>query len=123
DRLEARIASFEMAFRMQAQAPEAFDLSRESSKARARYGIGDGLTDEFGTQCLLARRLAERGVRFIQVNHSYPRNYWDAHGGWKNNHETNARKVDRPIAALIDDLKGRGLFDDTLLVFGTEFGR
>jgi hypothetical protein len=123
DRLEARIASFEMAFRMQTRAPEAFDLTRESSKVQARYGLGDGPTDEFGRQCLLARRLVERGVRFVQVNHSYPRNYWDAHGGLKANHESNARKVDRPIAALLADLKGRGLLDETLVVFGTEFGR
>ncbi len=123
DRLEARIASFEMAFRMQMKAPEVFDLARESSKVQARYGIGDGPTDEFGRQCLLARRLAERGVRFVQVNFSYPRNYWDAHGGLKKNHETNARRVDRPIAALLADLKSRGLLDDTLVVFGTEFGR
>jgi hypothetical protein len=123
DRLDARIASFEMAFRMQAKAPEAFDLSREGSKVQARYGIGAGPTDEFGRQCLLARRLVERGVRFVQVNHSYPRNYWDAHGGLKQNHESNALKVDRPIAALLADLKARGLFEQTLVVFGTEFGR
>jgi hypothetical protein len=123
DRLEARIGSFEMAFRMQARAPEAFDLARESSKVQARYGIGTEPTDEFGRQCLLARRLVERGVRFVQVNHSYPRNYWDAHGGLKKNHTDNALKVDRPIAALLDDLKARGLLGQTLVVFGTEFGR
>jgi hypothetical protein len=122
-RLEARIESFEMAFRMQARAPEAFDLAREPSRARALYGIGDGPTDEFGRQCLLARRLAERGVRFVQVNHSYPRNYWDAHSGLRSNHETSARKVDRPIAGLLADLKARGMLDDTLVIFGTEFGR
>jgi hypothetical protein len=123
DRLEARIASFEMAFRMQARAPEAFDLGRETARTQQRYGIGEEPTDEFGRQCLLARRLVERGVRFVQVNHSYPRNYWDAHGGLKKNHESNARKVDRPIAALLDDLKARGLFEQTLVIFGTEFGR
>jgi hypothetical protein len=122
-RLEARIATFELAFRMQASAPRVFDLSAESTRTQALYGIGEEPTDEFGRQCLLARRLAEAGVRFVQVNHSYPRNYWDAHGDLRNNHTTAAKKVDRPIAGLLKDLKARGLLDDTLLVFGTEFGR
>lgn len=122
-RLEARIETFELAFRMQAAAPAAFDLTAESPATRALYGIGEEPTDEFGRQCLLARRLAEAGVRFIQVNHSYPRNYWDAHGDLRNNHAANARKVDRPIAGLLRDLKQRGLLRDTLVVFGTEFGR
>ena len=97
-RLEARIATFELAFRMQA-------------------------TDEYGRQCLLARRMVEAGVRFVQVNHGYPRNYWDAHGDLRNNHSTMARRVDRPVAGLLKDLKQRGMLDDTLVVFGTEFGR
>jgi hypothetical protein len=122
-RLEARIESFEMAFRMQMRAPEAFDLARESSKTLTRYGVGTEPTDEYGRQCLLARRLVERGVRFVQVNYSYPRNYWDAHGGLRDNHSTNARRVDQPIAALLDDLDARGLLADTLVIFGTEFGR
>jgi hypothetical protein len=122
-RLEARIESFELGFRMQASAPRVFDLSAESAKTQAIYGIGETATDEFGRQCLLARRLVEAGVRFVQVNHSYPRNYWDAHGGLRNNHTTAARSVDRPVAGLLMDLKARGLLSDTLVIFGTEFGR
>lgn len=122
-RLEARIRSFETAFRMQTSIPRVFDLSGESKETQALYGIGEQPTDEYGRECLLARRMAESGVRFIQVNHSYTRNYWDAHGGLRNNHSSNAAKVDKPIAGLIRDLKQRGLFDDTLVVFGTEFGR
>jgi hypothetical protein len=122
-RLEARIATFELAFRMQASAPKVFDLSAESNTTQALYGIGEEPTDEYGRQCLLARRMVEAGVRFVQVNHSYPRNYWDAHGDLKNNHTTNAKKVDKPVAGLLMDLKARGLLDDTLVVFGTEFGR
>ena len=123
DRLEARIKSFELAFRMQMAAPPVMDLSEETAETQQLYGIGTEPTDEFGRQCLLARRFAEQGVRFIQVSHSYPRNYWDAHGGLKGNHSSNAIKVDRPIAGLIRDLKRRGLLDDTLVVVGTEFGR
>ena len=108
---------------MQTAIPEVFDLSQESKETLALYGIGGGPTDEYGRECLMARRLAESGVRFIQVNHSYPRNYWDAHGGLRANHSKNAMKIDQPIAALITDLKRRGLFDDTLVVLGTEFGR
>ena len=122
-RLEARIETFELAFRMQAAAPTVFDLARESAKTHALYGIGQDPTDEFGRQCLLARRLAEAGVRFVQVNHRYPRNYWDAHGDLRNNHGSAARKVDRPIAGLLKDLTARGLLADTLVVFATEFGR
>lgn len=122
-RLEARIESFEMAFRMQTRAPVVFDLSRETRAVQSRYGIGEEPTDEFGRQCLLARRLVEHGTRFVQVNHSYPRNYWDAHGDLRNNHSSNARKVDKPIAGLLKDLKSRGLLEETLVVFGTEFGR
>jgi hypothetical protein len=122
-RLEARIASFELAFRMQSAVPKVFDLSQESIKTLALYGIGSEPTDEYGRQCLLARRLVESGVRFVQVNHSYPRNYWDAHGGLRANHSSNALKVDKPIAGLLSDLKQRGMLNDTLVVFGTEFGR
>lgn len=121
--LEARMDSFEMAFRMQAEAPDVMDLNRESAEMQASYGIGTEPTDEFGRQCLLARRCLEAGVRFVQVNFSYPRNYWDAHGDLRNNHTTNAAKVDLPIAALLNDLKARGMLADTLVVFGTEFGR
>jgi hypothetical protein len=122
-RLEARIASLELTFRMQMAMPRVMDLSKEGRGVHALYGIGDGPTDEFGRQCLLARRLAEAGVRFVQVNFSYPRSYWDAHSGLKANHSTNALKVDRPIAGLLKDLKMRGLLGDTLVVWGTEFGR
>jgi hypothetical protein len=122
-RLEARIDTFEMAFRMQREAPAVMDLASESKATLDLYGIGQEPTDEFGRQCLLARRFAERGVRFVEVCHSYPRNYWDAHGNLKKNHEENAKKVDRPIAGLLKDLKSRGLLEDTLVIFGTEFGR
>ncbi len=122
-RLEARIAAFEMSFRMQAEAPQVMDLSQESAATHAQYGVGEEPTDEYARQCLLARRCLEAGVRFVQVNFSYPRNYWDAHGDLRNNHTTNAKKVDKPIAALLRDLKGRGLLNDTLVIFGTEFGR
>lgn len=122
-RLEARIAAFEMAYRMQAQAPVVFDLARETATTHAEYGVGVEPTDEFGRQCLLARRCLEAGVRFVQVNFSYPRNYWDAHGDLRNNHSSNAKKVDQPIAAFLRDLKTRGLLHDTLVVFATEFGR
>ena len=122
-RLEARIASFEMSFRMQAEAPAVLDLGRETAATQRNYGVGEDPTDEFARQCLLARRCLEAGVRFVQVNFSYPRNYWDAHGDLRNNHTTNAKKVDQPIAAFLTDLKSRGLLDDTLVIFGTEFGR
>jgi hypothetical protein len=122
-RLEARIESFEMAWRMQAEAPGVFEIERETAGTLARYGVGVEPTDEYARQCVLARRCLEAGVRFVQVNFSYPRNYWDAHGDLRNNHTTNAKKVDQPIAALLADLKARGLFDDTLVIFGTEFGR
>jgi len=122
-RLEARIESFEMAWRMQAEAPGILEIERETSGTLARYGVGTEPTDEYARQCVLARRCLEAGVRFVQVNFSYPRNYWDAHGDLRNNHATNAKKVDQPIAALLDDLKARGLLDDTLVIFGTEFGR
>lgn len=121
--LEARIDSFEMAFRMQAEAPEVMDIGRETAATHAAYGIGVEPTDEFGRQCLFARRCLEAGVRFVQVNFSYPRNYWDAHGDLRNNHTSNAAKVDLPIASLLRDLKTRGMLADTLVVFATEFGR
>jgi hypothetical protein len=122
-RLEARIAAFEMSFRMQAEAPVVMDLARETAETHTKYGVGAEPTDEFARQCLLARRCLEAGVRFVQVNFSFPRNYWDAHGDLRNNHTTNAKKVDQPIAALLTDLRARGMLDDTLVIFGTEFGR
>jgi hypothetical protein len=122
-RLEARIAAFELTFRMQMQAPRVIDLSGESPATFALYGVNEEPTDEFARQCLLARRFVEHGVRFVQVNFSFPLHNWDAHADLKNNHTTNARKVDRPIAGLLQDLKARGLLADTLVVWGTEFGR
>ncbi|MBA4068086.1 MAG: DUF1501 domain-containing protein [Isosphaera sp.] len=119
--LEGRIEAFELAFRMQAEAPRVMDLGREPAKVRDAYGIGDGLpTDNFGRQCLLARRLAEAGVRFVQCTHSYK---WDQHDNLCRDHEKNAREVDRPIAALLADLKQRDLLRDTLVWWGGEFGR
>jgi hypothetical protein len=118
--LEGRINAYELAFRMQAEAPAVMDLSRESLKTRENYGIGAGPTDNFGRQCLTARRLAEAGVRFIQCTHSYK---WDQHGNLKNDHTKNALEVDKPIAALLADLKQRGLLEDTLVWWGGEFGR
>jgi hypothetical protein len=122
-RLEARIAAFEMSFRMQMEAPQVLDLARESEATQKMYGVGQEPTDEYARQCLLARRMIEAGVRFVQVNYSYPRNYWDAHGDLRNNHSSNAKRVDQPVAALLKDLKERGLLNDTLVIFGTEFGR
>src|SRR6266542_5056319 len=101
---------------MQTAAPSVFDLSRESAKTHALYGIGEAPTDEFGRQCLLARRLAEAGVRFVQVNHSYPRNYWDAHGDLRNNHTSAAKKGDRPVAARLKAYKAGGLIADARVV-------
>ncbi len=122
-RLEARIAAFEMSFRMQTEAPQVLNLASENDATQKMYGVGQEPTDEYARQCLLARRMIEAGVRFVQVNYSYPRNYWDAHGDLRNNHSSNAKKVDQPIAALLKDLKQRGLLSDTLVIFGTEFGR
>jgi hypothetical protein len=119
-RLEGQIANFELAFRMQSAAPELLDLRGESPETLKLYGIGDGPTDDFGRQCLLARRFAERGVRVIQCTHSYK---WDQHSNLKADHEKNAKEVDKPIAGLLRDLKARGLLDDTLVLWATEFGR
>ncbi len=123
--LAARVASYELAFRMQSAAPEAVDLTQETTKTQDIYGLNDKRTAVFGRQCLLARRLVERGVRFIQIysggNHGETN--WDAHGDLVKNHEMQAGGTDRPIAGLIQDLKQRGLFDSTLIVWGGEFGR
>lgn len=120
--LEARIASYELAFRMQAEAPEAVDLSQETAETRALYGLDQKETASFGRMCLLARRLVERGVRFVQL-YSGSGSKWDAHSGLEKNHSENCRSVDRPSAALIFDLKRRGLLNDTLVIWGGEFGR
>src|SRR5262249_52917408 len=122
-RLDARIRSLELTFRMQMEAPQLMDLSAESSRVQALYGIGEGPTDEFGRQCLLARRFVEAGGRVVQGNHAYPPHYLGAHGDLRKNHTTSALQVDRPIAGLLRDLKARGLLDDTLVIWGTEFGR
>jgi hypothetical protein len=120
DRLDGVIESYELAFRMQASVPALTDLGSESRASRALYGIDEEPTDDFGRQCLMARRFAEAGVRFIQVSHSFK---WDQHGELKRGHEQNAREVDRPIAGLLADLKARGLLKETLVLWGGEFGR
>jgi len=123
--LMARIASFELAFRMQASAPEAVDLASESTETRRLYGLDDPRTEPFGRRCLLARRLVERGVRFVQVYSGGGHNdeNWDAHGDVNKNHELHCGETDRPMAALLIDLKRRGLLDETLVVWTGEFGR
>lgn len=118
--LEGRIQSFELAFRMQTIAPEVMDLSRESKATKDMYGVGEQPTDNFGRQCLLARRFCERGVRFVQVTHSYK---WDQHSELRTGHTKNAKEVDKPIAGLLRDLKARGLLEDTLVLWSGEFGR
>lgn len=123
--LRARIAAYELAFRMQRSAPEAVDLNQETEATRRLYGLGNRRTEAFGRQCLLARRLVERGVRFIQIysggNHNDAN--WDAHGDLAFNHNMHAGETDLPIAGLLTDLKRRGLLDETLVVWGGEFGR
>jgi hypothetical protein len=119
DVLDARIRSLELAFRLQMEAPEAMDLSRESAATRELYGIDRPETDDFGRQCLLARRFAERGVRFIQVTHGY----WDQHSELTNKHTELARGCDQPIAGLLTDLARLGMLEDTLVLWGGEFGR
>ena len=124
-RFDARIASYELAAKMQLSAPEAFDLSKETSQTHKDYGLGDPSTDDFGRRCLLARRLVERGVRFVQV-WSGPQgatNNWDNHGNIQTELPPMAKSVDRPIATLLRDLKARGLDSDTLVIWTTEFGR
>ena len=123
-RLSARIDSFELAYRMQTTAPEAFSLAGETEETGKLYGIDQPATQTFGKQCLLARRLVERGVRFVQLYHTtggfQP---WDQHSDLKAGHERNAFATDLPIAALLHDLKQRGLLEDTLVIWGGEFGR
>ena len=120
DELETRIQSFEMAFRMQAEAAKVFDVSGESPETKKLYGLDDPKTADFGWQCLLARRLAEADVRFIQCTHSYK---WDQHSDLFAKHNENAAEVDKPIAGLLKDLKARGLLKDTLVIWAGEFGR
>ena len=125
--LAARIASYELAYRMQACAPEAVDLSQESEETKRLYGMDNPVTEPFGKQCLLARRLVERGVRFVQLYNGalVQQNVdtWDAHGNLVENHTRHAREVDKPMAGLIQDLKRRGLLDETLVMWHSEFGR
>ena len=121
--LEARINSFELAFRMQTELPKVEDLSGETPETQKLYGLDDPVTANFGRMCLKARRFAEAGVRFIQVTHSDSKVQWDQHGDLKEGHEKNAREVDQPIAGLLQDLKARGLLKDTLVWWGGEFGR
>jgi len=123
--LLARIESYELAYRMQMEAPEAVDLSAESEATRQLYGMDQEQTKYFGTQCLIARRLVERGVRFVQLysGGGHQQESWDAHFGLKENHDLHCAETDVPIAGLLADLKQRGLLDETLVVWGGEFGR
>lgn len=118
--LEARIQAFELAFRMQTESPDVFKVDQESEVTKKLYGLDDPVTADFGWQCLLARRLAEQNVRFVQCTHSYK---WDQHDQLFNGHTRNAREVDKPIAGLLRDLKSRGLLKDTLVIWAGEFGR
>ena len=117
--IEGVIESYELAFRMQSQIPALMDFERESAQTLSKYGIGGGQTDDFGRQCLLARKFAEAGVRFIELSHAN----WDQHGGLRKNLAQNCLQIDQPVAALIEDLDQRGLLKDTLVVWGGEFGR
>lgn len=123
--IEARIRSYELAFRMQTAIPDVVNLEAESKKTQAAYGLEDAKTREFGRQMLLARRLVEQGVRFVQVYHgsSGGAGRWDAHKNIKTGHANVCRQTDQPIGALLKDLKQRGLLDETLVVWATEFGR
>jgi Protein of unknown function (DUF1501) len=123
--LAARIASYEMAFSMQRHAPEAVDLSTETAETKALYGLDQPQTQDFAKRCILARRLVERGVRFVQIYSGGAHNdsNWDAHGDLVQNHTYHAGRTDKPIAGLIADLKRRGLLDETLIIWGGEFGR
>jgi hypothetical protein len=123
--MAARISSYELAFRMQSHAPEAVDISKENAATRQLYGLDEKHTAEFGTRCLLARRLVERGVRFVQIySGGGPVSVqWDAHSNLVENHEKMAGMTDLPIAGLLTDLKQRGLLDSTLVIWGAEFGR
>jgi uncharacterized protein (DUF1501 family) len=117
--VEGAIESYELAFRMQGKLPGVMDLAGESAATKRLYGLDDPTTADFGRQCLLARRFVEAGVRFVELTHGD----WDQHRGLKAGHARNARAVDRPIAGLLTDLRSRGLLDDTLVIWGGEFGR
>lgn len=122
DELQARIKAYEMAFRMQSAAPELVDISQESTHTHRLYGLDQPKTREFGKRCLLARRMIERGVRFVQL-YSGDTNGWDAHSDVRKNHGEYCQRTDLPISGLLSDLKQRGLLDDTLVIWGGEFGR
>src|SRR5262249_49494440 len=124
DKVEAAIANYELAFRMQTAVPDLMDLHGETPATKELYGLNDSATAFFGHQCLVARRLVERGVRFVELlcpNLGHDR--WDQHSNLAKGHEDNARAVDRPIAGLLKDLKARGLLDETLVIWAGEFGR
>lgn len=123
--LDSEIHNMELAFRMQSEAPDLMNLERESAATKALYGIGEPKTDDFGRACLLARRFAERGVRYITLMHSTMKfgNLWDQHKDLYEGHKGNAAAVDVPIAGLLRDLRSRGMLDDTLVMCGSEFGR
>ena len=129
--LNARLESFELAYRMQTSAPEAFDLAQEPQHVQEAYGLNRKESKDYGRQCLIARRLIERGVRYVQVFASVPSTPgggvgdvpWDGHSDIRLNHSTCASTVDQPTGALLADLKQRGLFDDTIVIYGGEFGR
>ncbi len=121
--LEGRLNSFELAYRMQATMPEVQNLANESAATKALYGIDDPITENFGRQCLMARRFLEAGVRFVQVSHSDSEVQWDQHSNLYQGHTKNAAEVDKPIAGFLQDLKARGLLKDTLVLWGGEFGR
>ena len=120
--LEARIRSYELAYRMQAEAPEAVDISKETPGTLSQYGVDEKETEAFGKNCLLARRLVERGVRFVQL-YSGTGSKWDSHTAIEKNHSNLCRSMDKPVAGLLKDLKQRGLLEETLVVWGGEFGR
>jgi hypothetical protein len=126
-RLDARIASYELAARLQLSAPEVLDVSKESSATRKLYGLDNKVTEDFGRNCLIARRLIERGVRFVQIwsgaDNGFPRRNWDSHEDIARDHGDMGASLDRPAAALLKDLKSRGLLEDTLVLWTTEFGR
>jgi hypothetical protein len=121
--LEQRIKNFEMAFRMQTSIPLAQDLTGESEVTKRLYGMDQSISENFGTQCLIARRFLEHGVRFVQVTHSALKAQWDQHGNLRRDHAERAAQVDQPIAGLLTDLKIRGLLEDTLVIWAGEFGR
>jgi hypothetical protein len=126
-RLNARILSYELAARMQLSAPEVLDIRRETQATRQLYGVDDPITEDFGQRCLIARRLLERGVRFVQVwsgaDNGFPRRNWDSHEDLARDHGMMGASMDRPAAALLKDLKARGMLEDTIVIWTTEFGR